>query len=332
MTLPTLEKTWLLSVNNAVTASSTYTNDFKALFLDVKNTLLTLGGASAWTVVGSSNSSVAGLDGVDRLTNYASIVNATGGSARSWIVLQQSALSSKFQVLFDFSVYDVYDVYVKVSPAAGFVGGSTTAAPTASDSYTINDTGIFRWITHYDRYNPVMFNVWHSTDGTMTRIGLVHAGHVMGLLMFEKPRDVITQWTDPSICIMAQEYYAASNAHNCWYWYLTNYSYFYGRISNRTANFTMVQHSSGDTTTSAQGLQAYQRGYNTIINEFEVFPLGLYCTTDAIRGRHGNLCDVWTTHATIPDCSTFPRDDSRQFVKWGPFVLPWNGVDRVRTF
>ena len=332
MPVPNLEKTWLFSVNNVVTSSAIYQNDFKALFLGIKNTMKTLVTGSPWTVIGSSDASTAGIDGTDRLTSLAKIVYATSGG-RSWLVLQQSAIAPNYQILFDFSVSNAYDMVIKVSPAVGFSGGSTTASPTASDSITVNPEGIFSWYTLYynnsTNYTPVMFNVWASDDGTATRIGCVHNGVPMGLLMFEKPKNVVSQWTNPSVSTSMIQYNYGNNA---WEIHLYSESRFASAISGSTAWHTALVFSHPTYDATNLGVPNYLRGYNTFTTEYEMLNIGLYCTTIGRRGKQGDLSDIWVGHGSVPNGSTFPTDDSRKFVKWGIFILPWNGIDRVKMF
>lgn len=98
----------------------------------------------AWTVVGSSDGSTAGMDGTNRWWNggtfsAALMPHATGSSAHSWIVLQSPvALSPRLWLLFDYnnSTLNSTCPLARASFAA-FSGGSITAAPTSATSFTL---------------------------------------------------------------------------------------------------------------------------------------------------------------------------------------------------
>ena len=344
MPLPNLMKTWVMSVNNVVTSSgeaSPYSVNFKNLIFEIKNTMKTLltGSGNEWTVVGSSNSVTSSMDGVDRWLTVSNIVNSAG--AHSWLVLKQDAIAANYQLLFDFNDSTVYYMSIKVSPTVGFSGGSASVAPTASDSIAVNNIStpvMFNWAnaSWNDGINPMMFNVWASDDGQVTRIGVVHKGQITGLWFFEKPYNPISQWSSSSISATITPDPTPDN----WFTYTSNASRFVSRINNGSVAHRIMAvltrlgayFSYPGSPLNSAAIPFYLFGYNTFTLEYEFVPLGLYCTTVGARGRQGNLVDVWLSHWTIPDGATFPGDDTRQFVKWGAFVLPWNGIDKVKMF
>ena len=65
--------------------------------------------------------------------------------------------------------------------------------------------------------------------------------------------------------------------------------------------------------------------------EWVFWPIGLNCFTNGLLGHHGDLADLWVTHWYQGDTALFPSDGSRQFVKFGPYILPWDGVSKLRT-
>jgi hypothetical protein len=101
-----------------------------------------IGGATQglWTCVGSSDGTTAALDGVDRWGSTfdgTKIVRASPGSAHSWLVLRSPVLASGIQVSLLLSFGSAQDFYATIGFAkAQFTGGSVTADPTSTDSWT----------------------------------------------------------------------------------------------------------------------------------------------------------------------------------------------------
>jgi hypothetical protein len=138
------ERNWAFSFDNAYIIASAldYTRwqvwSWKALLCGQLGGL-TLG---LWSVYSSSDGSTAGNGdgpGVDRWTstyNGSLLVRAAAGSAHSWVVLK-SPLMNGINFYLTISLGTTNDAYIlakfsKVAPT----GGTTTADPTASDSWT----------------------------------------------------------------------------------------------------------------------------------------------------------------------------------------------------
>ena len=138
-----------------------------------------VGGAGAWSVVGSCDSLAAGIDAVDRWVDRLDLVWGTG--AHSWIVLKQTGISATdqgFQLLIDlrrtFSQSENCSMYISYS--AGFTGGSTTARPTATDETTILDDT--RWGGGTTVNYTWSVSVAKTSDGSCTRTHKSYDGNV----------------------------------------------------------------------------------------------------------------------------------------------------------
>src|SRR5262245_7305465 len=103
MALPAKLKTWQHdnNLNGGFNGSDSF--DQGALFVLVKDAMQNFA-LNPWTCEGSSDSATAGMDAVDRLTDYTKVVR--GGGAHAWIVLEQDASGTPWQVLFDFASGD----------------------------------------------------------------------------------------------------------------------------------------------------------------------------------------------------------------------------------
>ena len=150
--IPALSKTWSSRMNvpfGSNNTTATLIHQFavwslKQHLIDAHTADGTLSGTrnanSVWTVVGSSDGSTAGMDGVDRWTTTftpSKLVRASAGSAHSWIVLRNTA--SGWQICLDMNnTANTSMGIIFARNSAGFTGGSTTSRPTASANEEIS--------------------------------------------------------------------------------------------------------------------------------------------------------------------------------------------------
>jgi hypothetical protein len=148
--MATLERTWQHAWNQVPIDNTTNLKLSQSLLQFWKSllkgaiTLTNAGGTTIgspsglWTVAGSSDSSTAGMDAVDRLTDITKWVRATAGSPHSWIVLKGPTSGygpAAPYVILDYSSTSDGSINIAISKAAP-TGGSTTARPTATDERT----------------------------------------------------------------------------------------------------------------------------------------------------------------------------------------------------
>lgn len=313
MALPVLAKTWQHNINQLVTAQGTELDTGEKVMFTIKNSLLNFA-LSPWTCSGSSNSSVAALDGVDRIITTANIVGSAG--AHSWIVLRQTGIATNYEICIDWSSNSSNGITLIVSPSAGFTGGTTTARPTATDeSIVINQTFFF---SGTDSNHQV--HVMQSTDGACTRVIVWRGGtNLCTFMIFDKPVNTVTGWTNPSVT------YAIGNTSSI---AITYSSLTIGTNSIGRGSGAFTARWSGESFGST--LLAELTDIGTVVNSFEnawaFFPIGIASTTASNRGRHGSLADIWWKPTGISDADTFPNDaNNRQFVAFGCLILPWTG-------
>lgn len=137
------EQTWQQDNNRAVASESTVVLQAKWVQWYIKAFLKgEIGGASQglWTCAGSSDSVAAGMDASDRWTSTfdsTKIVRANGAVAHSWIVLQSPAGlgDGPWYMLIDYNTSVDSQTNISFSKTA-FTGGSITAAPTSTTSWS----------------------------------------------------------------------------------------------------------------------------------------------------------------------------------------------------
>lgn len=323
MALPTLVKTWQYSVNNVQTIGATVEESVDKLLLQIKNSLIGFA-SSPWTVVGSSNGTAAGMDAVDRWSTVADLVHAYAGTAHSWIVLKQAALSgSNFQLLISCDNSGAYTCSFRVSYNDGFTGGSVTDDPTATDSHTIKSgTQIFP--------NSTFRSILHASqasDGTCTRLVWCYSNTAIGFLAIETLNNAVAGMTRP-VAVLCQANYYATPTLTRGAFETSGYGVFFRQAStNRNgSNYLTEEYCSS----SPLGVQ-FNSVANEISSEWPISPMGLASTATGVRGRHGSFYDLfWGTNNHAVG-TTYPLDGSKQFVQFDEFVFPWNGTAPLLT-
>lgn len=307
MALPTLEKTWVsagMSLNGANGTSAADT------VWKLKEALVNV--TPGWTVAGSSDGTTFGMDGVDRW------VTSSNVAVNRWIVLQNDAISTGFQVCFrpkqgGGGWFD--SMTVSVSPVAGFTGGGATTKPTATDEETLVDGVLYR------ANGPEMTaraNVWMSSDGECTRVVLCETAATRVFMLFDKAKNPVSGWTIPWVASVV----AYSGASRVPEYNDLNDVTTYAR--SRVGATTMPLYFTSEGWVSSMMGERLTAGNDLDSNGYPLSAIGLASETVGVRGRHGQLYDIWWGSDAVADGGHYPGSTPRQFVQVGDIVLPWD--------
>ncbi len=327
MSIPTLAKTWQFDVANRINYQGTVALSNATMLLAVKDAMRNLTFAP-WTVAGSCDGVTAGMDTVDRWVDTGDIVFAVDAVAHSWIVLKQTGLTSNFQLLLECSLTPTGSESSGrgyVSHTAGFTGGTTTARPTATDEMPIGPShgATASWGT--GTTESLIWNLMQSTDGECTRLISYRAAttgpFAVTYWCFEKMANPIDGWTNPVVsAILPNNNLTFANLQNLG----VNSEPLSGRhgTAQMWGAFSVEGFGGGSSLTLPQIASVP----NEISGEWAMHPMGFYVpNTTQCKGRHGSFFDLWTASLALQTGTTFPDDDSLQFVKFGNLVFPWDG-------
>lgn len=323
MALPTLIKTWQYNVNitDAVSTGGYGTTMF------AWKQALTGFGSNPWTVVSSSKGDGT-FGAVDHWVDVASCNIHGNGVNHSWIVLQQAALAGgAFQMCVDLKKTGGNQssiMEVVISEGGLFTAGSATARPTATDEVlTSEGVGQSMWTGGQNlTVNPGRMHIQMSTDGKITRWWIYVAGAGHSFYSIEEPKNPVSGWTTPWICVAPVNRYAAT-AYTPSYIYLNDINVLTS-VRYNGAKHNVFLTSEGFVSSMCGQTQTYANDLDG--NSWPFFPIGIFCTTAAARGRHGALTDIWWGSVTRGDGDNYPADVSRQFVQVGDLIAPWNGT------
>jgi len=325
MPLPTPSKTWSYDLNQGPytgpSDSGTTMAGWQTHWKGLKNSLV--GFSSGWTVAGSSANGQGGaMDSVDRWA--LADLESTNTDSGSWIVLQNDAIRTGFQLLIqvqdggggwpDSSTW-------RVSPGGNYTGGSETGRPTATDEITLSDN--VNWDQNRGQANS-RIHTWMSDDGECTRILICNGGSTRAFYLFDKPLNPVAGWTDPWVAIAVQ-FSGASNVPD--YGDIANVStYGFSSVGSTTMKLFCTSEGWAFGAGSSAAGQRMTWGNDLDGGAWPMSPIGLASETSGVRGRHGGLYDIWFGSTTRASADNYPSTLPRQFVQVGDIVLPWDNA------
>jgi hypothetical protein len=324
-----LDHIWRFKVNQVLATTGTNQGDNRQILLAIKNSLITAAGwtdsagaaatlTTPWVVAASSNGTVA--DTNDNWNSTSDLVWGTG--AHSWIILRQTGINGQnIEICIDLNTSQTFYGNIITSNGNGFNVSSpvTTARPTATDEYA-HVSGLNYWFYNGTGSFSSVLNVEVSDDGQCTRVWGYIAGTIRSFWQFDKPKNTVAGWSNPSvICVIpiAEPLYTNLNDSPL------------GRIKALGLN-GWCHYSTEFYVDGALGQK--QTVVHSLTSEWPIGRIGLACITSGIYGRHGELSDVWFGATTPVNGDNYPASGTvKQFVQAGDLVLPWNQTTPVMT-
>jgi hypothetical protein len=361
MAMPAHTRTWQFCLNQAVdvstnTGTNPAVNDrllMKALvdsMLGRNSWVDKTGAASAsagnWTVTCSCDGSGGGagvgfgnFGGVGAGVNYwdtAGVIDvnkliwANPASNHSWIVLQQTGVAAKMEMLIDLRVGGASISANIVVSNAGFCAanggadGTATAAPTAA-------AGTFQAIVSATQWGggALLGSVWHamkSTDGKAWRFFVMRSAACVAFYQVEIPDPVVNGWTSPWVA-----HGIGSNAATE---QLTTTRMTGANTYSRTPGGTIFASSycqpgsQSDTNMVTFAGSGFGATPNEIDDTDTIHPIALQSVTVNARGVNGKLVDAyWGNEPGITFFplagTTMPAGGPIQWCRLGCLWVPW---------
>lgn len=297
------------------------------------------------TVKGSSAGSTgkgAAMDGRDRWLTASDLQSSTSDVGnKSWIVWQ-TASGGEFLVIHrtNSSTLDWIRSELYVSPEMGFTGGSATVKPTATDQ-VLHVGNTTEWLGDSSVQNDTSYhNLW--IDSTGQNFMWVHVSNNLAstawfsLVAVDTSEDAQIPWTG-SHNVMACDRGIDSTI-------LTFAQYndnpqLSATIDQGGVNggpFSAAVYITCEMITNAMNGEHFDFEPDELTSprEYIFWPMGLASLTTGIRGRYGRIRDLfWGNSNTFTgdiQGGTFPQDNSKQWIKIGNMIYPWDGVTQWR--
>jgi hypothetical protein len=318
MPVPALEKTWSF-LHTFVQQAGNARDCNRAGFFAIKEGLKSL--PVPWTVVGSSDASTAGLDGVDRIVTASKWIAAPASSAHSWIVLREpvSGLEVMFNAATASAAYEAACV-VSIAPA-GFSGAVTTiTVPTGGSVLADLNAGtapvtLFGALVPSSLF-PVALHFIQSTDGRTTHVIACVGGVATRWFMFSDLADPVAGFTVPRVYLASAPTQAGIGttvtSANFYGWH--GGGYFRCGLPALYMEAVVLQ------SDSAFNVE------NAFVGGYPIIPAIVGSRVGGRQGFLGRLPDTWVGMAGLVEGRTYPNDGTRQLVQFGTVVFPWDGT------
>lgn len=365
MPLPAHTRTWQFQLNQVVNIStSTVTNpavNDRALMIGLVGSMLGRGSwvdkdnvasasAGNWTVTSSCDGSGGGAGvgfGNNTGVNYwdvagvltpSKLVWANPASNHSWIVLQQTGIAAKFEVLIDLRVGGGSTQATIIVSDAGFgvanggTDGTATAAPTAV-------AGSFQSLITTTEWGggAALGAVWHaqkSTDGKAFRFFIMRSTSCVGFYQFEIPDPVVSGWTNPWIAHAIGQSAATEQVTTS----RLNGANTYSRTPGGTVFASSYCQAASQSDTNMITFASSGQGAtpNEIDGTDVLHPICLYSATVNARNVNGNIVDMyWGNQPGITFLplagQTLPAGGPIQWTRLGTLWVPWASGNTPRV-
>lgn len=339
MPIPAFVRTWQFQVSQAIAASGVALTTGRNLMLAAKNSIL---GAGAWTdaanaaTASTNNFAVdfscdgvtagAAGDGVDRWVINTDLDWAISGSAHSWTVVKQPAMTGgTLYVCIDLNSASVNQCSVIIS-RAGFTGGTTTNRPTATDEVVCLSVGNWGMSSGDAAQN---LSVEKSADGKAIRLIFVRGGWAVGLWFFEEPSTGLA-WTQP---LFAYAFGTSTTAPASSQLVFANFytsANFFSIVAAKPLKGTLSTPAYATATTLVLGTQAVANDINAEWPLMQVSGLVKDTYTynsaimDGVKGRIGAMVDIWWVPTALAEGDKMPAAGTANIYVLGDLGFPWN--------
>lgn len=333
MTLPVLiNGPWTFSVNHDCT--ETVANDTRKHALwQLKESLISF---AAWSVVASSDSiSVKNIGDAspDLWITWANVVGGT--SAHAWVVLENSTTGE--QVCLDVANPSYHNLNCIYSATGSFsTDGTTTTRPTDTESYVLYPITSYWFESAAD---GAIVHAMISADNKITRWyihqrrGAAHGGWFIGLEEMKNPPAV---WTSThkrasfaavasisSADLSTAQYPRASELSTSiprWICYQKDSTPYEGwNLCSSTAECSGgLYNNDGKPFYKNTVLQTWLGGY-------PVSPIGIYREDTLRGGSMGRIQDMYWGQESHFTYDTYDGVGSKEWIKFGCFMVPWDG-------
>ena len=329
MGLPTLENgPWTFNVNNVV-SEATIDANCKHIWMEMKDVLASF---SQWSVVASADGvSVKNIGDAspDLWTDWTTDII----KGDSWVLLENSVTGEQF--LMDVARSDnIYMGILEWSPTGSYnTDGTATVRPTATEHVDIVPNGNFVMDSGID---GGVVHAMVSNDGKCTRL-IVHQvdGTSDGcfFLAFEELANPNSDWTSThKRCVLTDASVITSTTNTSkspaasyledqlWDCYLKDASTEHG---HQLAYATV---SSWGSWSAALANGIMRSSTNNAWGGYWVSPIGIVIGSTVFGGSLGRIQDMYAAQESHNTLDTYDGAGSKEWVKFGGLMLPWNGT------
>jgi len=312
----------------------------KKVLLAIKNLIVGLGGAGAiWEVVASSDSSAVkniGDADPDLWLTYANVINGTG--AHSWVVVENQTTGYQLCIDYRYSYLYPNNVFVYCSLGGTYsTDGTTSARPSCSDEGTLWSNAFDMQFNTYDNYA-----VYAMTSASHKTLRVFHVGkhdttsgeYFSKGILIEEVENTPSGWiSETKYAVLSEPAINASTS-----------------ASQQSPRFQDISHKFWIRLKTAEPYEGWLRCYEAVecydlissnqgkplcidanehdsLGGYPICEIGLLSLDVDRGGSYGRLKDIFFGPNNDAMYTTYPGDSSRQWIKLGCFIVPWDGSD-----
>jgi hypothetical protein len=343
MSIPVLQNgPYIFNTNNADTETDV-TAKRKKVIWGIKECIIGLGGVGTiWQVVASSDaSSVKNIGDADPdlWVTYENVKNTIYGTSRnSWVVLEN--LTNGMQICIDYNSSYLYwqrvDIFVSLGGTYS-TNGTNANRPSCSDEKTLWTGSFDQQSNQYDSFsihgmtsaNHETLRVFYVAEHDTTA-----GSYFSKAILIEEVTNAPDEWiSDPKYLVLtaptinvstspSQQSPRFQDVSHKWDAYLETTEPYAGWVTcyETTECYDLISSSQGRVLCNNAVSHDSLGGRPLSV-------IGLF-SNDATRGgSYGRLQDIYFGTTADAMYSTYPADNSRQWIKFGCLVVPWDGSD-----
>lgn len=288
---PTFELTWRdPAYYAAIAPQSTGALQCAVAIIAIVDGFIALG----WTCRGSSDAVTSNLSGTNLWTSTGAIVNNSSSGNRSWIVLRNA---DGCELCLHFNGTTLGVLTGTMSVAAGFTGGSLTAAPTATDQETVISTSA-SWgfgVNAAAAGQPFRLIITQTVDHRNTYAFIMYRQLTLSMWLIGRATQARTNWSPLPLFAYIDGSASLSTSPIATYTRLSQTSRIVGHVAAGTLSMR---------TTLRASLALMSVGRDRLVTGSErvpVYSMGLACLSGAGRiGVHGRIPDIWRIPGVVP--------------------------------
>ena len=337
MTIAVAEKTWQVVPNVQTLGGGEHDHARRVLF-QLKEEMTGFG-SNPWTVDGMSDGTGAsGMASGDLWAAWGDLLWNTAGNPHTWVVF---GTANGAQILFDpqYTTSNCEDCWVEFSPGGLYVGGSATAAPTATDAVSVASGGLVMsfgstgnpWWTGLATAGAssasatnLRHHYWLSTDGLVAYWQIWRLGVCVAMWQFGELSDARTGHTNSFTAGANVNNNGGSPVNILTVTVMADYRHLWTDIGGTKYQLDLYGVGATSNLWVEGGLGAVLEETD---NELNVSDVSVFSDDVGARGPKGKLTDVWwTQYQYVSDGDTSPNDaGARDFTHTGCFMMPWTG-------
>lgn len=355
MAVPVVQHTWQHSLNNAISSDGTQsgndgTKDRRDLIFGIVDKLRNGGTFTVpWLVRQSCNAAAVNASG-DNWSTVADVLWDTSGNTHSWIVLENTALGIFLIIdLLQGAAQDGAVLEMGVSKTNP-TGGTTTAAPTSTDTMPLINTGLgsteaSAWGAASETGTSVghawVYHVQMTNDGLSTHVLIWYNNIPIGTWILELPAGSPTAWANGVVCVfladtsetldpvLNAEWLEKAQTYNMFMYHSPRLTSDSGGTSRDAPTAPILN--SIDSGFDGLSPVLFNSSAHPLTGDYQVQPFWWGSNAGGVRGVYGRARDKWVCNDAAGTSGDTAPTAQPDYFRHGSLIVVWDGSTTPQT-